>query len=322
MMKPIKLERMMAMTLERLRYFVAAAELLNFTRAAEQCHIAQTAMSRQIAMLEEELGCRLFQREHRAVTLTESGQVFYKGASAILKTYQETVERTRASARGLTGTLHIGIGQYERRFVSTLVEEFHQHMPDVVVTISQYGYNELINRMLNGLLDMIFALPVSAGYLAGEKVDIHELFTVSSGVIMRKGDPLAGRTSIFAQDLSDRTVITTSEAEGPCSLAVYRARAAHYGYSFRKIVQANSLPAALLMIQAGMGLMLVPMLLEDELPHDLAIVPMDAALYPLEKFVAIHRTDCQNPTLRVFMEGVLTSQTLYKQLEQLHPRKE
>ena len=65
------------MTIDRLYYFKVVAEELNFTRAAQTCHIAQTAMSRQISMMEKEINCKLLNRSSRNVELTEAGKIFY-----------------------------------------------------------------------------------------------------------------------------------------------------------------------------------------------------------------------------------------------------
>ena len=71
------------MDLKKIDYFFQAAELRNFTKAAEACHIAQTTMSKYLRVLEEELGCPLFIRNHQKVELTTQGQKFYEGMKKI-----------------------------------------------------------------------------------------------------------------------------------------------------------------------------------------------------------------------------------------------
>ena len=81
------------MNLERLEYFAAVAENLNFTRAAEDCHVAQTAISRHIAALESEVGCKLFYRTNRAVELTPAGKAFYSEILPMLEHYRRALEK-------------------------------------------------------------------------------------------------------------------------------------------------------------------------------------------------------------------------------------
>ncbi len=301
------------MTLERLCYFVAAAQVLNFTKAAEQCHIAQTAMSRQMAMLEEELGCALFLREHRSVALTEAGKLFYEGVAPLLEQYRQVRERVALLGRDQAGELRIGIGHYEQRYVSSLVEEFHHHCPEAVVTISQYGYHELVERLLRGELDLIFALPVTGEYLADKGVDIYHIFPTQTGVIARREDPILKSGAVSGADMAGRTVITTSEPEGPCSLAAFCQRMAGRNWTLEQVLQANSFSAALLMLQAGTGVMLAPMLVRGELPDSLDMVPLRPEDSPLEDVVAVSRPHSKNPMVKRFLEGITTSKTFSAQ---------
>jgi DNA-binding transcriptional LysR family regulator len=96
------------MELRHLRYFAAVAEALNFTRAAAHLHVAQPALSRQVADLEEELGVDLLRRTSHGVLLTAEGKLFLEEARAILKRADESVAKVRALARGELGELQVG----------------------------------------------------------------------------------------------------------------------------------------------------------------------------------------------------------------------
>ena len=115
------------MNRNQLRYFVAAAEHLSFTRAAEQYYISQTAVTQQIHLLEETLGCELFDRSTRPVSLTSAGRSFLLDAKAILERMSSAQERVHDAATGLTGTLRVGyVRGYERSDLSVLMRHFHQ----------------------------------------------------------------------------------------------------------------------------------------------------------------------------------------------------
>lgn len=79
------------MDLAKIQYFLEAARLTNFTQAARNCHIAQTTMTKYITQLEKELGCRLFRREHRGVSLTPEGGIS-------MKAWRRSARNTRTCA--------------------------------------------------------------------------------------------------------------------------------------------------------------------------------------------------------------------------------
>jgi len=91
------------MELRHLRYFVAVAEALNFTKAATRLHVAQPALSRQVSDLEDELGVDLLKRTSHCVLLTEEGKLFLDEARGILKRADESVTKVRALTRGEIG---------------------------------------------------------------------------------------------------------------------------------------------------------------------------------------------------------------------------
>lgn len=303
------------MTLERLRCFVAVAKQLNFTKAAKECHIAQTAMSRQIAMLEEEVDCRLLYRDNRTVSLTPAGKAFYEGSVVMLELYRETTEKAQAAKLGMAGTLRVGIGQYERNFVSELVGEFHSKYPNIEVSVSQYHYKDLVDHIKNGTVDVIFALPISAEYMVGQNVDIQELFSSKLSVIVNRDHPFSEQACVTRTDMASQASITISEDAGPCSLENYQKKGRENGIFHMKIIQANSLEAEFLMIEAGMGVAVGPHFLKEELPPKLTMVPLESGFYPIGKFVCMIRSDNQNPAAHIFVAGIKTSRTLWSRLE-------
>lgn len=96
------------MNLKQIRYALAVAEEQSFTRAAQRCHTVQSALSHQVAKLEEELGCTLFERTSRRVELTTAGRAFIQPAQRLLAAKQTLVEEVVAAAGTVSGTLTIG----------------------------------------------------------------------------------------------------------------------------------------------------------------------------------------------------------------------
>ena len=96
------------MEFRQLRYFLAVAEHLHFTLAAERLGIAQPPLSHQIMKLEREIGTRLFIRHPRRVELTEAGRIFKERARRVLDEAEDALEHVRKAARGESGQISIG----------------------------------------------------------------------------------------------------------------------------------------------------------------------------------------------------------------------
>src|SRR5512136_1150144 len=96
------------MEMRQLRYFLAVAEQLHFTRAAELLHVAQPALSQQVALLEEEIGVKLLERTNRRVQLTPAGQAFRDKAQAALDKALEAATDAQKVDRGKGGSVTIG----------------------------------------------------------------------------------------------------------------------------------------------------------------------------------------------------------------------
>jgi DNA-binding transcriptional LysR family regulator len=142
-----------AMELRHLRYFVAVADALNFTRAAVRLRVTQSASSRQVVDLEDEIGVDLLQRSPRGVTLTAEGKFFLEEARKILAQTDETVAKARALARGEFGELHIGYAPSPTtELLPSALAAFQRAIPHVSVRLHDLAGNELGDGLRAGQL--------------------------------------------------------------------------------------------------------------------------------------------------------------------------
>src|SRR6202795_872783 len=136
----------MMMELRHLRYFLALAEELSFTRAAERVGIAQPPFSQQIQALEHEIGVRLVDRTPRRVVLTEAGTILAERVRSILSHIAEAVTVTQQVGRGLSGHVCVGFtesGCFHPAVTQTLLE-FRQAYPDLHVTLKESNSTNLV----------------------------------------------------------------------------------------------------------------------------------------------------------------------------------
>ena len=152
------------MELRHIRYFLAVAEEMNFTRAAERLHIAQPPLSRQIQELETELDVKLFIRKPHALQLTEEGVLFRQYAQQILELVKKSSEDIREMEHGLQGTLYLAsVEGYAPRLFSEWIAEFHRVYPHVTYNMWNGNSDDVVNRVMKGLCDLaIIAEPHNA----------------------------------------------------------------------------------------------------------------------------------------------------------------
>jgi DNA-binding transcriptional LysR family regulator len=143
------------MELRHLRYFLVVGEVLNFTKAAARLRVAQPALSRQVQDLEDEIGVDLLRRSPRGVTLTAEGKLFLEEVRELLKRVDESVEKTRALARGEYGELHIGyVSVPTAEILPPALETFRKTVPHVKLVLHDLSTDELITGLRNGALEV------------------------------------------------------------------------------------------------------------------------------------------------------------------------
>ena len=140
--------------------FMAAAETLNFTNAAQQVHITQPAFSRNISILENELGFLLFQRSKKVgLRITPAGLALYNGLKDLGSQYQQLLERIRRINRGEEGKLVLsvlnGVDLFE---TASLIQSFRKKYPQLDVILKSCKYEDLLSSVSNGTSDACFAL--------------------------------------------------------------------------------------------------------------------------------------------------------------------
>ena len=152
------------MELRHIRYFLAVAEELNFTRAAEKLNIAQPPLSRQIQDLERELGVSLFVRKSRSLLLTEEGSRFQQYARQILRLVDKSAEELREMRHGLQGTLYLATVEGHGPWLfSKWIAGFQKQYPQVQYNLWNGNSDDVTDRVMNRLCDLaVIAEPHNA----------------------------------------------------------------------------------------------------------------------------------------------------------------
>lgn len=256
------------MELRHLRYFRVLAQTLNFTRAAEQLHIAQPPLSRQIRQLEETLGVELLERS-RPLRLTEAGRFFHEQSAALLDQLEQVAEATRRIANSERHWLRIGFAP------STL----YDLLPELIRRLRRSEDLEL------GLQEMITLQQVEA--LKAGRIDIgfgririndpaieqHVLREDPLVAALPCGHPLLGQPLDLAL-LAREPFVLYPATPRPSYADHIMALFANHGLSVRVVQWTNELQTALGLVAAGLGITLVPASVQTQHRADIVYAPL------------------------------------------------
>ena len=193
------------MELRILRYFFMVAKEQSFTRAAEQLHITQPTLSRQLAALEEELGIELFIRKGKNIMLTDEGMLLKRRALEILNLEERTLEELKRTEEVIEGTVTVGCGEFAAvEILAKICKKYKEKYPLVQIAIHTATADTIYEMMNKGLVDVaLFMEPVDT-----EGLDYIRIMDSDHWVVgMRPDDLLAEKEFIEKQDLIGKPLI-------------------------------------------------------------------------------------------------------------------
>jgi DNA-binding transcriptional LysR family regulator len=290
------------MQIHQLRYFISVAEHLNFTEAAKQLFVAQSAVSQQIANLETKIGVQLFLRNKRSVQLTNAGTVFLKEAIEIVQKMEGAVEKARKAEAGFIGSLQIGfLAAPVRRFLPHLIKSFNGTYPHVEIQLHHFNLGQLNEKLKHNELDVVFA--ISLGFQDIKDLESKTLFSSSSCVYLHREHPLAGKSSIHLADLALESYVMRDREEAPQWYDYALTLCAKSGFFPNIVSHAERIETVLMFVDAGIGITILPNYLEMYASPSIRIIPIEGEKDILD--VAVYRNlTNQNPTIPLFLDQI------------------
>jgi len=203
------------MELRHLRYFVAAAETENVSRAALKLHVSQPALSRQIRDLEDEIGFCLLERTAKSVRLTEAGRAFLSDARALLQQADEAVKKARAIAGAEPTELKVGYSPAATaRILPAILRAYQRVMPKAHVKLHDWSNEENVAGLRDGRLNLAFVVrPPKAASLEG--IPFEELIRERICLAVPPHHAFATRRSVSLADAASEPFIGLTREEYP-----------------------------------------------------------------------------------------------------------
>jgi LysR family transcriptional regulator, hca operon transcriptional activator len=295
--------------LRHLRYFIAVAEELNFTRAAARLHTAQPSLSQQIRQLEGYVGTPLLRRDKHHVELTPAGQVMLAEAREILEKSRTAVRNALEAANKSTNQIAIGVNpSAEVKIIPTLLPIFEERFRDIRVVLHSLPTVEQIAGLRNRIIDIGFMRR------SDENADLvtGTVLRESILIVLPAGNDLAKLERIPPDRLLPLPYISVVRVNGPNLYDIIESFCIESRVRFRTTQGSETVLGSINMVGANLGFALLPDYVRPILPKNVVARPLDCTNPPTIDLIYAYRKGELSASLRAFLtvlkEYILESQ--------------
>ena len=291
----LKMERM---KLNQIEYFVVLAEELHFGRAAERLHRSQPPLSRQIRLLEEELGVDLFTRNAQRVGLTDAGRAFLHEIRPVLRRVGQAAEAARRAAAGETGHLAVSAtGSAIFGILPRVLRAFRARYPGVAVELHQAPKGAQIQAVKERRVAIAFVRSLTEDEELAHDLVLEEPLLVALG----RENPLAARAAIRLADLAGQGFILYRGQSSPSIADQIIHHCQQAGFSPRVAQEADDMQSAAALAALDIGVTLVAASLSQMQLRDLVYRPLAGeGTLPTTRLYAAYRRDDPSAVLAAF----------------------
>ena len=285
----------------RMRYFVAVAEELSFSRAAQLLHIAQPPLSAQIKQLEDDLRVQLFERTRRGVRLTAAGQVLLVEARRIFIQLEQTARIVERVGSGEVGRLNLGfVPSASNEVLPPLLHHFRSNFPDVELFLEEMTPDEIVKRLQNTQIDVgFFYLPFEEPNLDFRAVSRESLI-----VALPESHPLANQPLIELRALAGEPFILPMRYKMPGLYGQVLALCRQAGFTPRAVQKDVWLIQTIVgLVAGGIGVALVPSSIRNFRRRGVVYRPV-RDLASIVEMGVIWRRDDSSAVLQAFLRLV------------------
>ena len=262
------------MELRHLTYFIAVAQKLNFSRAAEALHVAQPAISQQIKALEDQLGVRLFDRMGKRIALTRAGEVLLPHAYQILAAVELAANEVRELGQLTRGSASLGAPPtVSSHVLPNRLMQFRSLYPGLEVSLREAGTESLVAAVADGQLDLAIAASDGLPPVVEETPFLEEDYVLAvSGL-----HPLSRQRSVRLADLAAEPFILFPVGYRLREVTLAACRRA--GFEPKVALDGGAMQSALEFVAAGLGVALVPELALTNVPNIRRVIIEDQRLH-------------------------------------------
>lgn len=279
--------------------FLKAAELLNFTAAAEALFISQPALSRNIAALEEELEVLLFVRRNNILALTPGGEILCHWMQENERTLQASIREAKKANAAPQGELRLGFVKTElaSQRDTRAIAAFRKAHPNVNMTISHHRSREIIDRLTDHSIDL--AIMIGSAVYGDARLQYFESAVYRRCMAVSVSHPLANRASVSLSEFQEDTFISVEEPSSPTMNRMLTTVCGAVGF-VPKLREAKSTGEQIDLLEGGHG---VALLVENHMGRVnplLKFIPLEEN-FPVSLLCVWDRLN-QNPSLQDYLD--------------------
>ena len=273
------------MEFHQLRYFIAAAEDLSVSGAAKRLHVTQPALSRQIAVLEAELGVSLFDRIRKRIHLTDAGRFFLPKARQIVCDAETGAQQLREQFGKARRTLRLGfLSPFLDDLIAPALREFRQRHPKAQVSLFELPPRGQLDRLRNHELDAAILGNISESDRAF--FNIRTLSRHKMAAVLPDDHPLAKKKALKLATLKSAHWISLSDASFPGRREFLRSICLQAGFEPQIVSEVDSLSMMLGAVTTGEGVALIPAH-ASKMPHGGCVFVPLAAPVPTSELLLV-----------------------------------
>jgi len=288
---------------QQIEYFLSAAKHLNFTKAADEFYTSQPTISRQIALLEDELGFDLFTRDKGNLRLTVGGAIMAQELSKSNQIIRDAISRVELVSDGLEGEISVGFvnGTNTDLYVYPPTTRFTEEFPAIKVTVESMSFSGLRSKLASGELDVVFTfgfeLPAIKNAL------FMKCHTVSTIIAMSNSHPLASKETLVPTDFSGQTFLLPRSIESQRGHTDVQDALRRFGIEHVKLKSMNGIESMLFGVRSGIGVAFVDTSMEliFDKRYRYMQLPEGTEHSTLDIF-AVWKTDNLNPIMPLYIE--------------------
>ena len=287
------------MTVPQMQYFLATAEYGSFSQTAKVFYTTQPTISRQIQLLEDELGYALFIRNAKPLKLTAAGKVFYESLKPILQSIDDMKKKSALAAQGRYGFIRLSFqtGLNIEEHYEELLKNIHATIPTLQISYQKTDLSLIKETLLSQKTDMALALHTKA--IESDFLNFDDLCQLQSFVLVGTGHPLYVKDRLSENDLLNSHIYLSAPLSG---YSIHQGMLGGFYINREHILEVDNIPTALINTRFSNGVTIINDFMKiKSSPGVFKVFPvLDNSHNPYISIVT--RKDCRNPAVPVFSD--------------------